>query len=79
VAVENPELRVETPKMRVEKKFLVMEQFRQDPKSSLKDVSKLLQMPLSTLERIVADAVKKGELKHFGPKKGGFWEIINVP
>jgi ATP-dependent DNA helicase RecG len=39
-------------------------------------IAKQVGRALSTIERASSKLVREGKLRHAGPKKGGYWEII---
>ena len=43
---------------------------------TLAEVAAEIQKSLSAVERASARLVKEGKLKHVGPQKGGYWEVL---
>jgi ATP-dependent DNA helicase RecG len=43
---------------------------------TLAEVATILSQSLSVVERSSAKLVKTGQLKHIGPQKGGYWEVV---
>lgn len=78
----NLRTRVETQvKMRVESKLKtpdkIVNLLKDEPKLTLAEVAELLGVAKSTVERAVAKLKKQDKLAYIGPKKGGYWQVIN--
>jgi ATP-dependent DNA helicase RecG len=43
---------------------------------TLAEVATTIGKSLSAVERASAKLVKAGQLKHIGPQKGGYWEVV---
>jgi ATP-dependent DNA helicase RecG len=43
---------------------------------TLAEVATTIGKSLSAVERASAKLVKTGQLKHIGPQKGGYWEVV---
>lgn len=68
-------------KMTVEKPTkipaLILYTLIRNPQLTLVEVSKKISKSPRTVERAVAQLVKNRQLKHVGPKKGGYWKVSN--
>jgi len=47
-----------------------------NPSISIKDISKQLSMSSRTIEKRVRELRENGVIRHLGPTKGGYWEIL---
>jgi ATP-dependent DNA helicase RecG len=54
----------------------VLEQFRLNPELTLHALAKTLGISLRATEKRVANLQEKNKLKHIGPKKGGYWQVL---
>ena len=54
----------------------VLEQFRLNPELTLHALAKTLDISLRATEKKVANLQEKNKLKHIGPKKGGYWQVL---
>lgn len=54
----------------------VLEQFRLNPEMTLHALAKTLGISLRATEKRVANLQNKKKLKHIGPKKGGYWQVL---
>ena len=49
---------------------------RQQPKLTLTELAQAIGRSTRTVERIAALLQSEGKLRHHGPKKGGYWEVL---
>ena len=69
--------RVETlVKTRVETPAKILAVLRDKPSASLAEVAAVIGKSLSAVERASAKLVNEGRLRFVGPRKGGYWEVI---
>ena len=54
----------------------ILQLLREKPTMTLAEVAMTLSKSLSAVERASAKLVKAGQLKHIGPQKGGYWEVV---
>ena len=54
---------------------LILDTIRNNPKISLAQLSKMVGISQTAIEKNVAKLKERGLLKRFGPAKGGHWEI----
>jgi ATP-dependent DNA helicase RecG len=47
-----------------------------NPKLTLAEISKLTDKSLSAVERAAKKLRDQGRIKYIGPKKGGYWEVL---
>lgn len=67
------QMRVQT---RVQTPELVLALLREHPQMSLADVAQQIDKSVTTVERAVAKLKKQGRLAFIGPKKDGYWQVI---
>jgi ATP-dependent DNA helicase RecG len=67
---------VETLAARTPEAILVL--LTANPAMSLAEVAAKIGKTQRTIELASAKLVKEGKLKHFGPKKGGRWQVLEV-
>ncbi len=72
-----PETLPETlPEMTPETERKIIALFKDNPYLSLREISKIVDLSLSTVKRISKKLQKEGILKRIGPNKGGYWRVI---
>jgi ATP-dependent DNA helicase RecG len=54
----------------------ILQLLREKPTMTLAEVATTIGKSLSAVERASAKLVKAGQLKHIGPQKGGYWEVV---
>jgi ATP-dependent DNA helicase RecG len=54
----------------------ILQLLREKPTMTLAEVATTIGKSLSAVERASAKLVKAGQLKHIGPQKGGYWEVM---
>lgn len=59
-----------------DRQMLILGIISEDPEVSIAKLSELLSVSYATAKRDIAKLVKTNKLRRFGPKKGGFWEIV---
>ena len=62
-------------KTQVKTPDLVLQLLKERPEMTLAEVAEEIGKSLSAVERASAKLVKAGQLKYFGPKKGGHWVV----
>ena len=67
------QMRVQT---RVQTPELILALLREHPQMSLADVAQQIEKSVSTVERAVAKLKTQGRLSFIGPKKDGYWQVI---
>ena len=65
---------VETPEKTPEQ---IIQVLKETPEMSLLGIAVAIGKSLSAVERASSKLVKDGRLKHGGPKKGGYWEVLS--
>jgi ATP-dependent DNA helicase RecG len=54
----------------------ILQLLRGKPTMTLAEVATTIGKSLSAVERASSKLVKTGQLKHIGPQKGGYWEVV---
>jgi ATP-dependent DNA helicase RecG len=73
ISREALELERETP---VKTPDRILQLLREKPTITLAEMATTIGKSLSAVERASAKLVKAGQLKHIGPQKGGYWEVV---
>ncbi|MDP8220236.1 MAG: ATP-binding protein [Candidatus Stygibacter frigidus] len=65
-----------TEEMSEEMSDIIIRILRKNPAMSLKEVAQLVHKSSRTIERTVKKLKKDGKIDRIGPKKGGYWKVI---
>lgn len=75
---ETPETTKETPKKHQENTKEVLRQYlRKQPEFSVRALSEALHMSEASVRHHLRALQEAGKLRHVGPTKGGYWEVID--
>jgi ATP-dependent DNA helicase RecG len=66
-----------TKKRLVESQQRVLELTKENPNISKKELSEIIGISTTAIDKNIQQLKKKGLLKRIGPDKGGYWEIVN--
>jgi predicted HTH transcriptional regulator len=55
----------------------ILNHLKDNPELTLAELADNIDRSLSAVERATAKLVKNGKLRYIGPKKGGYWEVLD--
>ena len=72
------ETRVETPvETKLKTPDIILDILSAHPNMTLSELAKKIGRAVSTVERAASKLVREGRLRRIGPKKVGYWKVIN--
>ncbi|MDE6443856.1 MAG: winged helix-turn-helix transcriptional regulator, partial [Muribaculaceae bacterium] len=61
---------------KTEERSIILGALKENPLITMDALSDLLKITKSSVQRRLDALVKEGRLRHIGPTKGGFWEVL---
>ncbi len=62
---------------KTEERTIIIEAIKENPSITMDALSDLLYITKSSVQRRMKALVKEGRIRHIGPTKGGYWEVID--